>query len=77
MEGNARYVFPVVMTSMIVFVVTATLTYINFGFRPDFTSRWMQSFVVGWPTASITAFIAGPTAHRLTRQLTTWIDRIA
>jgi len=65
MEGNARFIFPVVITAIIVFVVSAVVTFVNIGFRIDFVPRWLNAFIIGWPVAAVTAFIAIPFARRL------------
>ncbi|HEY1312208.1 MAG TPA: DUF2798 domain-containing protein [Pseudolabrys sp.] len=66
MEGNARYIFPVIITGIIVFVVSAVVTFTNIGFRIDFVPRWLKAFFTGWPVAAVTAYIAIPYARRAT-----------
>jgi len=44
MEGKARFVFPVVITAIIVFVVSGALTFFNIGWRNDFVMRWWSAF---------------------------------
>jgi hypothetical protein len=66
MEGKARFIFPVVITAMIVFVVSAVVTWKNLGFTPDFVPRWLSAFVIGWPVASVAAFFAFPLARKIT-----------
>jgi hypothetical protein len=66
MEGKARFIFPVIITAVIVFVVSAVVTFTNIGFRIDFVPRWLKAFITGWPVAAVTAFIAIPSARRLT-----------
>ena len=65
MEGKARFIFPVIITAIIVFVVSAVVTFTNIGFRIDFVPRWLKAFITGWPVAAVTAFIAIPYARRL------------
>jgi hypothetical protein len=66
MEGNARYIFPVIITGIIVFVVSAVVTFVNIGFRIDFVPRWLMAFFTGWPVAAVTAYIAIPYVRRAT-----------
>jgi hypothetical protein len=66
MEGNARYIFPVIITGIIVFVVSAVVTFVNIGFRIDFVPRWLKAFFTGWPVAAVTAYIAIPYVRRAT-----------
>ncbi|HEX4556737.1 MAG TPA: DUF2798 domain-containing protein [Xanthobacteraceae bacterium] len=77
MEGKAKLVFPVVITAIIVFVVSAVVTYFNIGFRADFVARWLSAFAVGWPVASVTAFFAIPFARTLTQRIVGLIDGTA
>ena len=66
MEVKARYIFPVIITGIIVFVVSAVVTFTNIGFRIDFVPRWLNAFFTGWPVAAVTAYIAIPYVRRLT-----------
>ncbi len=75
MEGKAKLVFPVVITAIIVFVVSAVVTYFNIGFRADFVTRWLSAFLVGWPVASVTAFFAIPFARNVTQGIVGLLDR--
>ena len=62
MEGKARFVFPVVITAIIAFVVSGALTFFNIGWRNDFVMRWWSAFAIGWPIAASTAYLAIPFA---------------
>ena len=75
MEGKAKYIFPVLITAIIVFVVSGVVTWTNIGFRFDFVGRWLSAFVVGWPVAAVTAFFVGPLVRQLTQRLVMLIDR--
>jgi len=77
MEGKAKLVFPVVITAIIVFVVSAVVTYFNIGFRADFVQRWLSAFLVGWPVAAVTAFFAIPFARNVTQRIVGLIDGAA
>jgi hypothetical protein len=70
MEG---FVFPVVITAIIVFVVAA-LAFFNIGGRNDFVIRWWSAFAIGWPIAAGTAYLAMPFARSLTRGIIAAID---
>ena len=69
MEGKARFVFPVVITAIIVFVVSGVLTLFDTGWRNDFVIRWWSAFAIGWPIAASTAYLAIPLARGLTRRI--------
>jgi hypothetical protein len=77
MEGTARFIFPIVVTAIIVFVVSAVVTFFNIGLRADFVSRWLTAFVVGWPVAAVTAFVAFPHARAATLRIVGLIDGAA
>jgi Protein of unknown function (DUF2798) len=56
MEGKARFIFPVVITAMIVFVVSGAVTFFNIGWRDDLVIRWWSAFAIGWPIGASTAY---------------------
>ena len=75
MEGKARFVFPVVITAIIVFVVSGAVTFFNIGWRNDFVIRWWSAFAIGWPIAASTAYLAMPFARGLTQRIVAAIER--
>jgi Protein of unknown function (DUF2798) len=75
MEGKARFVFPVVITAFIVFVVSGAVTFFNIGCRNDFVIRWWSAFAIGWPIAASTAYLAIPFARNLTQHIVSAIER--
>ena len=77
MEGKARFVFPVVITAIIVFVVSAVVTFFNIGLRTDFLGRWLSAFIVGWPVAAMTAYLAIPVARAVTVRIVSAIEGTA
>jgi hypothetical protein len=74
MEGKARFIFPVLATGLIVFIVSAVVTFINIGFRADFVRRWLSAFGVGWPVAAIVGLIAFPVVRGITHRLVALIE---
>jgi len=75
MEGRARFVFPVVITAIIVFVVSGVVTFFNIGWRNDFAIRWWSAFAIGWPIAACTAYLAMPFARNLTQRIVAAVER--
>ena len=75
MEGKARFVSPVVITAIIVFVVCGAVTFFDIGWRNDFVIRWWSAFVIRWPIAAGTAFLAIPFARSLTQHIVAAIER--
>jgi hypothetical protein len=69
MTGKARFIFPILMSGIKAFLMTALVTYLNLGFPADFLSRWMQAFVIAWPCAACSAFLAIPLARRGTAHI--------
>jgi hypothetical protein len=74
MEGKAKYIFPVVMSGQMVLMVTLLVTYLNLGFPADFVRQWMKAFAIAWPVAASAAYVAIPTARRLTQRIVALID---
>jgi hypothetical protein len=74
MEGKARFVFPVLITAIIVFVMSGAATFFNIGWRNDFVIRWWAAFAIGWPIAAGTAYLAMPSACSLTQRLVAAIE---
>jgi predicted membrane protein len=74
MEGKARFIFPVLATAVIVFIVSAVVTFANIGFRADFVTRWLHAFIIGWPFGAVLAFFALPRVHKLTTHIVALIE---
>ena len=74
MQGKARFIFPVLISALIVFVVSGVVTFSNIGFRADFVPRWMKAFLTGWPVAAVLAFFAVPYIRRLTEAIVRLIE---
>ncbi len=66
MQDKARFIQPVFMASIMAFLMTAVITFVNLGFPADFLRRWMFAFIIAWPMAIGAAFIAIPIARRAT-----------
>ncbi len=75
MEGKAKFIFPVLATGIIVFVVSCVVTFTNIGLRPDFVPRWLSAFFIGCPVASITGLIAFPYVRRATAGIVALLER--
>ena len=74
MDGKAKIVFPIVITAMIVFVVSAVVTFFNIGLRADFIVRWLTAFIIGWPVAAATAYLVIPFARAITQRIVSAIE---
>jgi hypothetical protein len=74
-EGSARFIFPVLMSGVMAFMMTALVTWLNLGFPADFMARWLKAFAIAWPCAAASAFIAIPLARRATLAIVSIISR--
>jgi hypothetical protein len=74
MEGKARFIFPIIVSALIVFVVSGVVTFTNIGLRADFVPRWLKAFVTGWPVAAVLAFVAIPYVRRATEVIVRMIE---
>jgi len=57
------------MSLMMVFIMTAIITYINTGYDADYLSRWVKSFVLAWPFAFSVILVFGQKVQKLSVQL--------
>jgi hypothetical protein len=74
MDGKAKFLFPVLITAVIVFMVSAVVTFTNIGLRADFVPRWLSAFLIGWPVAAVTAYVAIPVVRAVTLKLVALIE---
>ena len=74
MDGKAKFVFPILATAVVVFVASAAVTYVNIGLRVDFLRRWLSAFMVGWPVAAVTAYVAFPLVRGATLRIVAMIE---
>jgi hypothetical protein len=66
MDAKTRFILAAVMSSMMVFMVTLIVTYLNLGLRPDFLLQWVKAYFIAWPVAAVTGFLVMPMARRAT-----------
>jgi hypothetical protein len=74
MDGKARLILALLLSSVMVFMVTLLVTYLNLGFRSDFLVQWIKAYLIAWPVAASTAFLIMPTARRATERIVALID---
>ncbi|MGE3868366.1 MAG: DUF2798 domain-containing protein [Pseudorhodoplanes sp.] len=74
MDGKARFIFPVIMTGIIVFLVSFLVTFLNVGFPANFLALWLKAFFTGWPMAAAVAFFAVPLARKATERIVARLD---
>ena len=66
MSAKGRFIMAALMSSMMVFMVTLLVTYLNLGLGTDFLLKWAKAYFVAWPVAATTAFLVMPFAQRAT-----------
>jgi hypothetical protein len=69
MDAKTRLILALLMSSVMVFMVTLLVTYLNLGFDTDFLRQWVKAYFIAWPVAAITAFFVMPPARRLTERI--------
>ena len=74
MDGKARLILALLMSSVMVLMVTLLVTFLNLGLQADFLLQWVKAYVIAWPVAATTAFFVMPPARRLTEFLVALID---
>jgi len=77
MEGKARFILAATMSSIMVFMVTLVVTYLNLGLRGDFIVQWVKAYFIAWPIAAGTAYLVMPMARRVTNRIVVLIDGAA
>ena len=77
MQGKAKLIYPVLTAGQMVLMVTLVATYLNLGWRSDFVFQWMRAWLVSWPVAAATAFIAMPIAQRATMLIVRLLENVA
>lgn len=75
MDGKARLILALLMSSVMVFMVTLLVTFLNLGLRSDFLVRWVKAYFIAWPVAAATGFVIMPAARRLTERIVARLDR--
>ena len=74
MDGKARLVLAATMSSMMVFMVTLIVTYLNLGLPKNFVLQWAKAYIIAWPVAAGTAYLVMPMAQRFTKRVMAMLD---
>ncbi|MDP2801214.1 MAG: DUF2798 domain-containing protein [Phreatobacter sp.] len=74
MPPKAAIIQPILMAAVMAFLMTALITWLNLGFPPDYLRRWLTAFVIAWPAAAFSAYIAIPIARKLTGRIVAWME---
>ena len=71
---KARLILSLLMSSVMVFMVTLLVTFLNLGLVPNFLMQWAKAYLIAWPVAAITAFFIMSPARRLTERIVALLD---
>jgi hypothetical protein len=74
MEGKAKYIFPIIMSGVMAFLMTGLVTMLNLGLPANFIALWLKAFAIAWPFAALSAFLAIPVARKLTGRIVAKIE---
>jgi Protein of unknown function (DUF2798) len=74
---KARLILSLMMSSVMVFMVTLLVTYLNLGLVPDFLLQWGKAYLIAWPVAAGTAFLIMPRCRNLTDRIVARLERTA
>ena len=55
-----RFVFAVVMSGVLSFLMSAWVTFVNVGLVDGFVYRWLGAWLLAWPAAGLISFTLGP-----------------
>ncbi len=77
MPWKVRLILVMTMSSVMVFMVTLLVTYLNLGLPADFAWQWVKAYFIAWPIAAITGFLIMPSARRLTDRIVARLDGTA
>jgi hypothetical protein len=73
-DAKSRFILAAIMSSMMVFMVTLLVTFLNLGFSPDFLVHWVKAYFIAWPVAATTSFLVMPMSRRATDRIMKLID---
>lgn len=68
-QFKTRLLFSIVMSALMSFLMTGWVTWLNLGFGPDYTARWMRAFVAAWPAAFTIVMLCGPAVQRFSQRM--------
>jgi hypothetical protein len=74
MDARSRLILSLAMSSVMVFMVTLLVTWLNLGLRADFLLQWVKAYFIAWPIAAATAFAIMPAARRFTERVVARLD---
>ena len=61
-----KFVFTVLFSCCLSFIMSAWVTYINIGLTSDFITRWALAFMNAWPAAFTAAYLLSSLVMKFT-----------
>ena len=69
MKLQPKHIQPAVIATIMAFIMTGFITWLNLGMVENFLWLWARAYVIAWPLAVLSAFIAAPFAPRITQRI--------
>lgn len=69
MKLQPKHIQPVVMATIMAFIMTGFITWLNLGLVESFLWLWARAYVIAWPLAVLSAFVAAPFSPRITQKI--------
>jgi hypothetical protein len=66
-----RFINSALMSSLMSFLMTGWLMWLNYGFNDRYPARWGHAFLLAWPAAFVVVLIIAPTMLQFSRYLVT------
>ncbi|UCV15511.1 DUF2798 domain-containing protein [Quatrionicoccus australiensis] len=68
-----KHIQPIIMSGIMAGLMTGFVTWLNLGLPGNFLALWTHAFIVAWPIAACTAFLAIPVSVKLTGRILAWL----
>lgn len=69
MRLQAKHIQPAVTATIMAFIMTGFITWLNLGMIENFIWLWARAYIIAWPLAVLSAFVAAPFAPRITQKI--------
>lgn len=70
-----KFIFTVLFSCCLSFIMSAWVTYINIGLTSDFINRWALAFINAWPAAFTAAYLLSSIVMKFTVFLITTFSK--
>lgn len=57
------------MATIMALIMTGFITWLNLGLVENFLWLWVRAYLIAWPLAVLSAFVAAPFAPRITQKI--------